>query len=345
VTVDARTQPQTASAASVGRSPGLDSIAVVIPCFRVRRHILEVIAGLPAQVEGAPLDLVIVVDDACPEGSGDEVLQHCTDPRVVVLRHERNGGVGAAVVTGYREALARGATIAVKIDGDGQMDPALLPDLLAPLLHGEADYTKGNRFFDIEVVGRMPVMRLVGNGVLSFMSKASTGYWSLFDPTNGYTALHAAALRRLPLEKLSPRYFFETDLLFRLNTVGAVVEDVPMPARYGDETSNLRIGRIIGPFLAGHLRNLGKRVVYNYFLRDFSLASLQLVLGVALLGFGVAHGGYHWWQSVATGVANPLGTIIIAAMSVLVGLQLLLAFLAYDMAAPSRRPLQRRLRG
>src|SRR5688572_26336234 len=239
-------QVQTAGVTSTGRSPGLDSIAVVIPCYRVRRHILQVIAGLPAQVEGAPIDLVLVVDDACPEGSGEHVHQHCADPRVVVLRHERNGGVGAAVVTGYREALARGATIVVKLDGDGQMDPALLPDLLAPLLRGEADYTKGNRFFDVEVVGRMPMARLLGNAVLSFMSKASSGYWTLFDPTNGYTALHAAALRRLPLEKLSPRYFFETDLLFRLNTVGAVVEDVPMPALYGEESSNLRVAREIG---------------------------------------------------------------------------------------------------
>ena len=335
-------QVQIAGMTATGRSPGLDSVAVVIPCFRVRRHILDVIAGLPAQIEGAPLDLILVVDDACPEDSGAHVHQHCADPRVVVLRHERNGGVGAAVVTGYREALARGATLVVKLDGDGQMDPAQLPDLIAPLLRGEADYTKGNRFFDVEVVGRMPVSRLVGNAVLSFMTKASSGYWTLFDPTNGYTAVHAAALRRLPLDKLSARYFFETDLLFRLNTIGAVVEDVPMPARYGDESSNLRVSRVIGPFLVGHLRNLGKRIFYNYFLRDFSLASLQLVLGLGLLAFGALHGGYHWWRSLVTGVANPLGTIIIAALALLAGLQLLLAFLAYDMAAPPRRPLQRR---
>ena len=320
----------------------VDSIAIVIPCFRVQRHILDVIAGLPVLVHGVPIDQILVVDDACPEQSGEFVREHCHDPRVAVLRHEHNAGVGAAVVTGYREALERGATLVVKIDGDGQMDPARLPDLLTPLLRGEADYAKGNRFFDVEVVGEMPLQRLVGNAVLSFMSKVSSGYWTLFDPTNGYTAIHVAALRRLPLDKLSARYFFETDLLFRLNTVGAVVEDVPMPACYGDETSNLRIGRIIGPFLAGHLRNFSKRIVYNYFLRDFSLASLQLLLGTVLLGFGAVHGGYHWWQSVATGIANPLGTIIIAALSVMAGLQLLLAFLAYDMAAPARRPLQQR---
>jgi len=261
---------------------------------------------------------------------------------VSVLRHSRNAGVGAAMVTGYREALARGASIVVKIDGDGQMDPEQLPGLLAPLLRGEADYTKGNRFFDLAVVDRMPARRLFGNAILSFMNKASSGYWTVFDPTNGYTAIHAAALRRLPLDKLSPRYFFETDMLFRLNTIGAVVEDVPMEARYGDETSNLRIARVIGPFLAGHARNLGKRIVYNYFLRDFSVASLQLVAGVTLLMFGMIHGSYHWWQALQTGIANPVGTVIISALSLLAGLQLLLAFLAYDMATLPRRPLQHR---
>ncbi|WP_208543172.1 glycosyltransferase family 2 protein [Marilutibacter alkalisoli] len=312
-------------------------IAVVIPCYRVRRHILDVIASIPAFVE-----LILVVDDACPEGSGDFVQSQCSDGRAVVIRRETNGGVGAAVISGYQEALARGADIIVKIDGDGQMDPAQLPALITPLLRGEADYAKGNRFFDVEVVRRMPKQRLVGNAVLSFMNKMSSGYWSLFDPTNGYTAIHATALRCLPLDKVSPRYFFETDLLFRLNTVNAVVEDVPMPAHYGDEISNLRIGRVIGPFLAGHLRNLGKRIFYKYFLRDFSVASLQLVAGSALLLFGMAHGSYHWWLSVSTGIAATTGTVILAALSVLAGLQLLLAFLAYDMTTVPRRPLQQR---
>ncbi|HEY0662662.1 MAG TPA: glycosyltransferase family 2 protein [Lysobacter sp.] len=318
-------------------TPARALVAAVLPCYRVRSHILDVIASLPASV-----DLILVVDDACPERSGEEVQAHCNDPRVSVIFHARNLGVGGAMVTGYREALARGATIVVKIDGDGQMDPARLPELLAPLLRGEADYAKGNRFFDLAVVDRMPARRLFGNAILSFMSKASSGYWTVFDPTNGYTAIHVGALRRLPLDKLDARYFFETDMLFRLNTIGAVVEDVPMDARYGEESSNLRITRVIAPFLAGHLRNFSKRIFYNYFLRDFSVASLQLVSGVALLLFGAIHGGIHWWQSAQTGIANPVGTVVISALSLLAGLQLLLAFLAYDMAPPPRRPLQRR---
>lgn len=312
-------------------------IVAVIPCYRVSAQILSVIAAIPESVER-----IVLVDDACPEGTGTLVQSASADPRVSVLFHVQNTGVGGAMITGYREALAMSASIVIKIDGDGQMNPAFLPELLLPLFHGDADYAKGNRFFDIDVVSRMPARRLFGNAVLSFMNKASSGYWSIFDPTNGYTAIHSSALRRLPLDKLSRRYFFESDVLFRLNTIGAVVEDVPMPARYGDEQSSLRIARVIGPFLAGHARNLCKRIFYNYFLRDFSIASLQLVLGSALLLFGAAFGGYHWSQSVQTGIANPVGTVMISVLSLLAGLQLLLAFLAYDMASPARPPLQRR---
>lgn len=313
-------------------------IVAVIPCFRVSGQILSVIATIPQSI-----GRIVLVDDACPQGTGALVQSASPDPRVTVIFHRQNTGVGGAMVTGYSRALEMGASIVIKMDGDGQMDPAFLPDLLLPLLLREADYAKGNRFFDIDVVSRMPAARLFGNAVLSFMNKVSSGYWSVFDPTNGYTAIHASALRRLPLNKLSRRYFFESDMLFRLNTIGAVVEDVPMPARYADEQSSLRIGRVIAPFLAGHARNLCKRIFYNYFLRDFSIASLQLVLGLGLLLFGVAHGGYHWWQSTHTGVANPVGTVMISVLSLLAALQLLLAFLAFDMASTTGRPpLQRR---
>src|SRR5690606_32052229 len=135
---------------------------------------------------------------------------------------------------------------------------ALLPALVAPILAGDADYTKGNRFFDLAQIGRMPPIRIIGNAILSFMSKLSCGYWDMFDPTNGYTAIHARMARILPFEKISRRYFFETDILFRLNTFRAVVVDVPMDARYGEEVSGLRISRILGEFLFKHLRNLSK---------------------------------------------------------------------------------------
>src|SRR5262249_25404382 len=149
-------------------------IGVVIPCFRVRAHILDVLARI-----GRSVSAVYVVDDACPEKTGDLVESTVRDPRVRVLRHEANQGVGGAVMTGYREALAQGMDIVVKIDGDGQMDPALLPRFTRPIIEGSADYTKGNRFFDVASMKPMPPIRLIGNAALSFMSKLSSGYWDI----------------------------------------------------------------------------------------------------------------------------------------------------------------------
>lgn len=317
---------------------GAARIAVVIPCFRVTAHVLGVIAGI-----GPEVARIIVVDDACPDGSGRLVQSGCSDPRVQVVFHERNLGVGGAVTTGYRHAIEAGADVIVKLDGDGQMDPALLPRLVAPILAGEADYTKGNRFYDLRCITRMPALRLFGNAVLSFLNKFSTGYWDVFDPTNGYTAIAGRVAAILPLDRIERRYFFESDMLFRLGTFRAVVRDMPMDAYYGSEVSNLRIGEVLPGFLFKHLRNCGKRIFYNYFLRDMSAASLELVVGALLLVFGVSYGSWHWWRSLATGQVAATGVIMLAAMPVLIGLQLLLAFLSHDVASVPRSPLAGRL--
>ena len=309
-------------------------VAVVIPCYKVAQHVLDVIAAIPTECER-----IYVVDDACPDGSGKLVAAQCHDPRVQVIFHEKNQGVGGAVISGYRRALDEGMDIVVKIDGDGQMDPALLPRFVAPLLHGQADYAKGNRFFDLRNISAMPTMRVFGNAALSFFSKLSTGYWDLFDPTNGYTAIHVDALRMLPLDKISRRWFFETDLLFRLGTVRAVVQDIQMDARYGDEVSGLRVSRILGEFLFKHLRNFVKRIFYSYFLRDMALASIELVAGIALLTFGLVYGSIKWMHSHDSGSLATAGTVMLAALPVIVGLQFILAFLAYDIANVPRRAL------
>jgi len=279
------------------------------------------------------------VDDCCPDGSGKYVESLIDDSRVRVLYHEQNQGVGGAVMTGYRAAIADGAEVIVKVDGDGQMDASFIPRFIEPILAGDADYTKGNRFFDLEQVRAMPKARLFGNSVLSFMTKISSGYWDLFDPTNGYTAIHADVARHLPFEKISRRYFFETDMLFRLNTLRAVVVDVPMDAQYGDEVSNLRISKIVGEFFIKHVRNFSKRIFYNYYLRDMSLASIELPLGVLLFMSGCLFGVYHWIDSLQEGVTTPAGTVMLAALPILMGAQLILAFLGYDIANVPRRPL------
>ena len=315
-----------------------DAIAVVIPSYRVTRHILDVIAGI-----GPEVSRIYVVDDKCPDGSGALVRNNCTDPRVRVIEHAENQGVGGAVMTGYQAAIAEGMDVIVKVDGDGQMDPLLIPQFVLPILNGEADYTKGNRFFNLEQIGAMPPIRLFGNAVLSLMTKLSSGYWDLFDPTNGFTAIHADAARHLPFEKISRRYFFETDMLFRLNTLQAVVVDVPMDASYGDEVSNLKISKIITEFLVKHIRNFGKRIFYNYYLRNMSLASIELPLGLGLITLGAAYGLLHWFESAKTGSVTPAGTVMLAALPILMGTQLVLAFLANDIASVPKRPLHKKV--
>lgn len=314
-------------------------VAVVIPAYRVTSHVLGVIQKIGPEVER-----IYVVDDCCPERSGDFVEANCRDPRVKVVRNPENLGVGGAVMNGYVAAIADGCDILVKVDGDGQMDPALIGNFVEPILSGEADYTKGNRFYDLSEISAMPPLRLFGNAGLSFLAKLSSGYWDLFDPTNGYTAIHAQVARDLPIAKISRRYFFETDMLFNLNILRAVVVDVPMHAKYEDEISNLKISKIFGEFLYKHFRNFSRRVFYNYYLRGMSVASLELPLGLLLMLLGAGYGGYHWVQSMRMGVETAAGTVMAAALPVIIGMQMLLAFIGYDMASVPRRPLHSRTR-
>lgn len=314
-------------------------IAVVIPCYKVKKHILAVITGI-----GPEVSKIYAVDDKCPEQSGAFILENCLDPRIEVIFNQRNLGVGGAVIAGYQKAVDDHADVIIKVDGDGQMDCSQIPIMMLPIINGQADYTKGNRFFNLEHISSMPKIRLFGNAVLSMMTKISSGYWDLFDPTNGYTAISGNVAKLLPFEKISQRYFFETDMLFRLNTLRAVVIDVPMDAKYADEVSNLKISKIFFEFLWKNIRNLFKRIFYNYYLRDMSLASIELPIGTILFIFGACFGGYHWFLSNQTGVITPPGTVMIAGLSLLMGLQLILAFLAYDIESVPRRPLHNNLK-
>jgi glycosyltransferase involved in cell wall biosynthesis len=311
-------------------------IAVVIPTYKARNHILSVIDEI-----GPEVNRIYVIDDCCPDSTGDYVERICKDSRVLVIKHAANQGVGGAVMTGYKAAIKDGMDILVKIDSDGQMDPSLILDFATPIINGEADYTKGNRFFDLEKIRSMPKMRLFGNAILSLMCKLSSGYWNLFDPTNGYTAIHADVARHLSFNKISRRYFFETDMLFRLNTLRAVVVDVPMDARYGDEVSNLKISKVIGEFFAKHIRNFSKRIFYNYYLRDMSLASIELPFGLTFLSFGLIYGGYQWARSAQAGISTPAGTVMLSALPILAGIQFLLGFIGYDVASVPIRPVHR----
>lgn len=309
-------------------------IGVVVPCYRVADRILDVLARIPECVER-----IYVVDDACPEGSGDRVVQRCADPRVVVLRNPENLGVGGAVVHGYRQALADGLDIAVKIDGDGQMDPAALRRFVRPIIEERADYTKGNRFFSPSMLDSMPAVRLLGNAGLSFISKAVSGYWSIMDPTNGYTAISVRVLGHLPLDKLEKRYFFESDMLFRLGLLRAVVTDIPMQSRYAGERSSLSVFRTLTSFPPKYAIRFLKRFFYNYLLRDFNAGSLQTILGALLVSGGGIFGVRAWSSSLLHGSVATSGTVMLAALPIILGVQLLIAAQQWDMQNQPKTPI------
>ena len=309
-------------------------IAAVLPCYRERDTILGVLEKF-----GPDVAHIIVVDDACPDGTGEWVKSQCLDPRLTVVVHAANQGVGGATLSGYAKAIELGADIIVKVDGDGQMDPGMISRLVRPILEGRADYAKGNRFFRLQGISGMPKMRLVGNLGLSFASKVSSGYLKIFDPTNGFTAIHVKLAKILPLDQIDRSFFFESDMLYHLHVNRAVVADVPIGAIYGGETSHLKISRILLPFAWKHLKNLVKRLIINYLLRDFSFASVELLVGMALATFGMLFGGINWYESVTTGIVAATGVIVLAALTFSFGAILLLGFLNYDIQNQPQNPL------
>ena len=308
-------------------------VAVVVPAYKVTSHILDTLSEI-----GPEVSHIFVVDDACPDGSGKLVQEKNTDKRLTVVFHDENLGVGGAMITGYKAALQTDADIIVKLDGDGQMDPALIGELIAPIVNGRADYTKGDRLDSLTGLRQMPSIRLIGNAGLSLLTKISTGYWNITDPTNGYTAIHKDVLKAIPLDMLSKRFFFESDMLFRLSLYRAVVWDVPMQARYGTEKSNLSIIKTLWEFPWKHFKNFHKRLFYNYYLRDVSAASIELPLGIVLWWFGLIFGIASYNQSMATGVAATTGTVMISVVPLILGFQLLLAFVSHDVSSVPTRP-------
>lgn len=313
----------------------LEMIAVVIPTYRASKSILAVLEGIPSQV-----GCIYVIDDQCPESSGKIVEAKSLDPRVRVIYHPKNTGVGGAMITGFAAAIRDGAAIVVKIDSDGQMDSRLLPWLVKPLVEGRADFSKGNRFFDLEVLGRMPFARLLGNAGLSFINKMSSGYWNVMDPTNGFIAIHARVLKFIPYQRLDRGYFFESDLLFRLGTVRAKVIDIPMRAKYVvGGVSSMNLPRILLAFPPKFLVRVFKRIAYSYFLRDFNVGSLAFLGAVITLPSGVVFGAWSWVIADQAGKLASSGTVMIAGLLIMVGVLSTLVFLIIDAVSTPRSPI------
>ena len=310
------------------------TLAVIIPAYQVADKIESVLEDLPEYLSD-----IIVVDDASRDNTAELVRAFAEhDRRIVLIRHDHNQGVGGAMVTGFRKALELGAQVVVKIDGDHQMDPAQIPTLVTPLIEGKADYVKGNRFRDFESLQHMPLIRRIGNLGLSFLTKAATGYWNCFDPTNGFFAIRAEILAQLPFERIDRRYFFETSMLANLYLLDAFVLDVPMPARYRGERSSMSIWRVLVEFPAKLLATVWRRLLLRYFLFDFSMVSVYLLTGIPLILFGLIFGSLKWIQYLELGVPAPTGTVILPTLALILGIQILLSAIEIDMNAVPKSP-------
>jgi glycosyltransferase involved in cell wall biosynthesis len=297
-------------------------ISVVIPTYKVINQIEEVVKNLPPFI-----DNIIVVDDKCPVNSFELVKKR---NKVIVVNHSENLGVGGAVVSGYKKAIEVHSDIVVKVDGDGQMDSGYIKSLIIPLVENKADYTKGNRFNDFQALKSMPKVRLFGNSILSFMVKVASGYWNIMDPTNGFNAINKNAINGLNLDELAKRYFFETDVLINLNIENCVVKDIPIPAKYEDEESNLNIKNVILTFPSKMLKGLSKRIFYRYYIYDFNMASIYLLVGLPMVLFGFIFGSYKWILSIITNIETTTGAVMLSVLPIMLGVQFLLQAISID---------------
>ena len=301
-------------------------IAVVIPCYNVARHIEDVIRNLPPEVSH-----IITVND-CSTDETDKIftaLQR-VNKKIIYISHEENQGVGGAMITGYKKSLELNADITIKIDGDDQMDTSYIDKLIRPLKENKADFTKGNRFRDLSALRKMPVIRRFGNLGLSFLIKAASGYWNIFDPNNGFTAIKNETLKSVNFKKINKRYFFESSMLIELYHVNAVVLDVSMKARYGDEKSGLSVTRTFFEFPPRLFLAFIKRVTLKYFLYEFNIASLYLLFGFPLFMIGTIYGIVNFIKYTGANVPAPTGTVVIPTLLIILGFQLLLSAVNYD---------------
>lgn len=301
-------------------------ITVVIPAFCVEKEIADVLYSIPSFVNS-----IVVVNDASTDQTESVIRQAMQqDERILLVSHAENKGVGGAMISGFQKAITFNTDIVVKLDGDGQMDPAFLINLITPILNNQADYAKGNRFYDFVALRKMPFIRKFGNTILGFLSKTATGYWNIFDPTNGYIAIRTEKIKQLNLANIATSYYFETSMLANLYLINARVVDVPIPAVYKGEISNLKISKVLFEFPPRLLKDFLKRIFLRYFLYDFSMVSVYITIGVPMLLFGIIFGTIKWIDYAQRAVQAPTGTVILPMMCVLLGIQFLLSAIHID---------------
>ena len=301
-------------------------IIIVIPCFKVKDKIMKVISNIPDWIYR-----VICVDDKCPEGTGQFIKDKITDKRVLLIFNEKNLGVGGASIVGFKYAKELGADLIVKVDGDDQMDLSLLNRFIDPIISNQADFTKGNRFTKFVDYLEMPFLRKFGNISLSFFNRFSSGYWNLFDTTNGYLCFNSKIIEFLPLEKLSKDYFFESDLLNWLYIIRAKVKDIPTRSIYNNEKSNINLFSVLIKFPPLYFRNFFRRFFYEYCLRNPNMKFISFIFGICFFIFSLVYSLIVWETGMGED-PSPSGTVGIALISLLVGINFLSYFFVSDMS-------------
>ncbi len=298
-------------------------IAAVVPAYNEAKLIGRTIVSMPDWV-----DMIIIINDC----SKDETLaraREINDPRVHVIDHPKNTGVGGSIIDGHKLALELGADVNVVMAGDGQMDPTYLPDLLDPICDHGYEFTKANRFFSRAALAGMPKIRMVGSIFLSFATKVGSGYWNLFDPQNGYTAIHRSALRRIDLNRIARGYEFENDLLIWLNIANVRAKDVPIPAVYGEAVSTMRLHRVAGAIGMLLVRGFWRRMLLKHVLASFSPVALLFFTGLALVTFGTAVGVWVVVETLGPPVAST-ASVLLAVGPLLTGIHMLVSALTLD---------------
>ena len=301
-------------------------IAAVVPAHNESAHIARVITTMPELV-----DLIVIVDDCSTDDTYDRAVA-VGDPRVTVIQHEENQGVGGAIITAHRTAMELGADVDVVMAGDGQMDPDYLPALLDPIVHEGYGFTKANRFYSSTSFQGMPKNRIFGNVVLSFMTKMSTGYWNLFDPQNGYTATTRQVLERLDLDRIKRGYEFENDWLLNLNILGVRARDVPVPAVYGEEVSGMRLGKVVPAITSLLVKGFWKRITLKYVIEGFHPIALLLFVGLLFTAWGLLSGLALAIWSIGPETSST-ATVLASVVPLLMGFQMLLTALQLDIQA------------
>ncbi len=305
-----------------------EKIAVVIPCYKVERQIEKVIKGLPELISS-----IILVNDCSPDNT-KQIIDNLAlnNNKITTIHHSKNQGVGGAMISGFKEALKQKCTLVIKIDGDNQMNPKYIPQMIKQTKLGY-DYVKGNRFFDRKAILKMPKIRKLGNLILSFLTKISSGYWNIADPTNGYFCIKSEILKRINFDKISHDFFFESSLIIEIFYTGAKIKDLSIPAIYNDEKSNLSELKAIFTFPPRLFYAFMRRLWLRYFVCDFNICSIYLMIGLPLFLFGIIFGIIKWYYYVNINSLAPTGTIMIPVLAIVLGFQMILASIQYDMTA------------